>query len=107
MLRRFATKFSVQQLQKLKTTLPTWHVDTDKHCLQKEFKFPDFKQAWKFMELVADVADGRDHHPEWFNVYNRVEVTLRTHDASGVSQKDADLAEFMDKAAELVALAHK
>mmetsp|Transcript_15648 Transcript_15648/g.28476 ORF Transcript_15648/g.28476 Transcript_15648/m.28476 type:complete len:110 (+) Transcript_15648:928-1257(+) len=109
MLRFFATKFNAQQLHSLAAkSLPTWHVDVEKHLLHKKFTFHDFKQAWKFMSIVAEVADARDHHPEWFNVYNRVEVTLRTHDASGVTQKDADLAEFMDKAAELVSLgAHK
>jgi 4a-hydroxytetrahydrobiopterin dehydratase len=104
MLRCFSTKFTPQQLQGLATRLPTWTVNSVNHSIHKQFLFKDFKQAWQFMQLVAGVADAKDHHPEWFNVYNRVEVTLRTHDASGVTEKDEDLASFMDKAEETVSL---
>ena len=70
---------------------------------RKIHKFPlcfkDFNQAFGFMTRVALKADKMDHHPEWFNVYNRVEVTLSTHDCSGLSQNDIKLAKFMDEVA--------
>lgn len=68
-------------------------------AIQKTFKFKDFNAAFGFMTRVAIKADQLDHHPEWFNVYNRVEVTLATHDADGVTDLDVTLAAFMDEAA--------
>ncbi len=68
----------------------------DRDTIGKTYKFSDFKTAWGFMSAVALKAEQMDHHPEWFNVYNRVEVTLTTHDVDGVSEKDVDLARFMD-----------
>ena len=68
-------------------------------AITKTFKFADFSTAFGFMSAIATQAEKADHHPEWFNVYNRVEVTLATHDAGGVTQKDIDLAAFMDKVA--------
>jgi 4a-hydroxytetrahydrobiopterin dehydratase len=68
-------------------------------AIQKTFKFKDFNQAFGFMTRVAIKADQLDHHPEWFNVYNRVEVTLATHDADGVTELDVTLASFMDEVA--------
>lgn len=65
--------------------------------LSKALKFPDFIQAWGFMNTVALYAEKKDHHPEWFNVYNRVEIELTTHDAGGISVKDIDLALFIDQ----------
>ena len=67
--------------------------------ITKVFRFDDFAQAFGWMTRIAIIADKMDHHPEWFNVYNRVDVTLTTHDAGGVTQKDVALAEAMDKAA--------
>jgi len=67
--------------------------------ITKIFKFGDFAEAFAFMTRIAIIADKMDHHPEWFNVYNRVDVTLTTHDAGGVTQKDVTLAEAMEKAA--------
>ncbi|MCA8900797.1 MAG: 4a-hydroxytetrahydrobiopterin dehydratase [Hyphomonas sp.] len=64
--------------------------------IAKTFRFGDFKQAFAFMTAVALKAEQMDHHPEWFNVYNRVEVVLTTHDADGVTQRDLELAGFMD-----------
>lgn len=72
-------------------------------AIEKTFSFPDFKTAWGFMTACALQAEQMDHHPEWFNVYNRVEVTLTTHDADGVTALDVTLAGFMDSlAAKLV-----
>lgn len=67
--------------------------------ITKIFKFDDFAEAIGFMTRIAIIADKMDHHPEWYNVYNRVDVTLTTHEAGGVTQKDVDLAEAMEKAA--------
>ncbi|WP_419319702.1 4a-hydroxytetrahydrobiopterin dehydratase [Caulobacter sp. ErkDOM-E] len=68
-------------------------------AITKTFKFADFNAAFGFMTRVALMADKLDHHPEWFNVYNRVEVLLTTHDADGVTELDVTLARFMDAAA--------
>jgi 4a-hydroxytetrahydrobiopterin dehydratase len=70
--------------------LPAWTVKDGK--LHRELTFPDFTQAFAFMTDVAREADALDHHPEWFNVYNRVVIDLATHDASGITTLDFDLA---------------
>ena len=67
--------------------------------ITKVFKFEDFAAAFGFMTRIAIIADKMDHHPEWYNVYNRVDVTLTTHDAGGVTDKDITLAKAMEKAA--------
>lgn len=75
-----------------------WKMDENgRDAIKKTFQFQDFNQAFGFMTRVALKADKMDHHPEWFNVYNKVEVTLSTHDCSGLSQNDIKLATFMDK----------
>ena len=71
----------------------------DRDAIEKTFKFADFKSAFAFMSASALKAEQMDHHPEWFNVYNRVEVTLTTHDADGVTELDVSLAGFMDNLA--------
>lgn len=71
--------------------------DGERDAIQKSFKFADFKSAFAFMSGAALKAEQMDHHPEWFNVYNRVDVILTTHDADGVTQKDLELAGFMDQ----------
>lgn len=71
----------------------------DRDAISKTFKFKDFNEAFGFMARVALLADKLDHHPEWFNVYNRVEVLLATHDVDGVSELDVQMATFMDAAA--------
>ena len=76
--------------------LTGWTAADGKDAIEKTFKFADFNAAFGFMTRVAIEADKRDHHPEWFNVYNRVEVTLTTHDCGGVSERDVQLATFMD-----------
>lgn len=79
--------------------LSGWSAAPDKDAITKTFKFADFNAAFGFMTRVALMADKLDHHPEWFNVYNRVEVLLTTHDADGVTDLDLTLAKFMDAAA--------
>jgi 4a-hydroxytetrahydrobiopterin dehydratase len=79
--------------------LSGWTAQAGRDAIVKTYKFADFNEALGFMSRVALVAEKMDHHPEWSNVYNRVEVTLTTHDAGGVTQKDIDLARFMDGAA--------
>lgn len=79
--------------------LSGWRAVEGRDAIAKTFSFGDFNAAFGFMTRVALKADQMDHHPEWSNVYNKVEVTLTTHDADGVTQKDVELARFMDKAA--------
>jgi 4a-hydroxytetrahydrobiopterin dehydratase len=73
-----------------------WQEVEGRDAIAKTFRFKDFNAAFGFMTRVALEAEKRDHHPEWFNVYNRVEVVLTTHDADGVSALDVALAQFMD-----------
>ena len=76
--------------------LTGWQAVEGRDAISKTFRFKDFNAAFGFMTCVALEAEKRDHHPEWFNVYNRVEVVLTTHDADGVSALDVALAKFMD-----------
>ena len=75
---------------------PEWSLARDGEAIERTFKFADFNAAFGFMTRVALLADKADHHPEWFNVYNRVEITLTTHDAGGLSRRDADMAKAID-----------
>jgi 4a-hydroxytetrahydrobiopterin dehydratase len=77
-----------------------WRAAPARDAIAKGFRFTDFNAAFGFMSRVALQAEKLDHHPEWSNVYNRVEVTLATHDAGGVTEKDVTLAKFMDQIAE-------
>ena len=77
-------------------TLDGWESARDGAAIAKTFRFADFASAFGWMSTAAILAEKADHHPEWFNVYNRVEVTLTTHDANGLSQRDIDLARAMD-----------
>ena len=79
--------------------LPGWAQAPDRDAIVKTFKFKDFNAAFGFMTRAALAAEKLDHHPEWFNVYNRVEVLLTTHDADGVSELDVQMAKIMDAAA--------
>lgn len=86
--------------EKAVQTLTDWSVDAGEgDAIRRTFRFADFNAAFGFMTRVALMADKRDHHPEWFNVYDRVEVRLTTHDAGGVTDKDVELARFMDTVA--------
>ncbi|MXO72779.1 4a-hydroxytetrahydrobiopterin dehydratase [Alteraurantiacibacter buctensis] len=76
--------------------LPLWNLREDGAAITRQFRFKDFAQAWAFMGKVAALAEAQDHHPEWSNVYNRVEITLTTHDAGGLSARDVRLAKAVD-----------
>ena len=76
--------------------LNAWSLARDGKAIERTFQFEDFVRAFGFMSSVAILAEKQDHHPEWFNVYNRVEVTLTTHDANGLSQRDVTLAKAID-----------
>ena len=80
--------------------LPGWTaLQGERDAIQRTYRFRDFNAAFGFMTRVALMADKLDHHPEWFNVYNRVDVTLTTHDARGVTELDVTLGRLMDMAA--------
>lgn len=76
-----------------------WTEVEGRDAIYKEFLFKDFNQAFGFMARVALQAEKMDHHPEWFNVYNKVQITLSTHDCSGLSESDVKLAKFIEIAA--------
>ena len=79
--------------------LKGWKKVRGRDALVKNYKFADFNEAFGFMTRVAIKADRMDHHPEWSNVYNNVSITLTTHDAGGVSERDVALAKFIDRIA--------
>ncbi|UUX51885.1 4a-hydroxytetrahydrobiopterin dehydratase [Nisaea acidiphila] len=79
--------------------LPDWSLAEGRDAITRKYRFADFKTAFAFMTAVAEIADEMDHHPEWFNVYNRIDVTLSTHDAGGLTMLDIDLAVQMDELA--------
>uniref|UniRef100_A0A8C9A9S5 4a-hydroxytetrahydrobiopterin dehydratase n=1 Tax=Prolemur simus TaxID=1328070 RepID=A0A8C9A9S5_PROSS len=76
-----------------------WSESSERDAIYKEFSFKNFNQAFGFMSRVALQAEKMNHHPEWFNVYNKVQITLTSHDYGGVTQKDVKLAKFIEKAA--------
>ncbi|MBL8653438.1 MAG: 4a-hydroxytetrahydrobiopterin dehydratase [Alphaproteobacteria bacterium] len=80
--------------------LPGWVELPGRDAIAKSFKFADFNAAFAFMTRVALQAEKADHHPEWFNVYNRVDIVLSTHDAGGLTRRDIDLARFIEAAFE-------
>ena len=90
------TKLAIDDLKQALKRLPDWTLAKDREAISRKFQFADFDAAFAFMTRCALLAAKMDHHPEWFNVYNRVEVTLATHDTGGVTQKDIDLAAAMD-----------
>ena len=94
MIGGMATKLSESEIQSALRELTGWTVSNGK--LHREYKFADFVHAFGFMASCALAAEAMGHHPEWFNVYNRVTVDLTTHDAGGISAKDLELAGKMD-----------
>ena len=86
---------SAEQRQMLPATLPQWTVD--QQSISRELVFRDFNEAFGFMSRVALLAESRNHHPNWSNVYNRVSITLSTHDLGGLSDLDIELAAAIDQ----------
>ena len=84
-------------IQILKQFDEKWEIEDNGKKLKKEFKFKSFIEAFSFMTKIAIYAEKKDHHPEWFNVYSTVEVTLSTHDAGGVTSLDLDMAREMNQ----------
>jgi 4a-hydroxytetrahydrobiopterin dehydratase len=92
-------KLSGEARSRALARLKGWSEASGRDAISKKFVFADFNQAFGFMTRAALVAEKLDHHPEWFNVYKTVEVTLSTHDAGGLTERDVQLAEAMDRLA--------
>lgn len=92
-------ELTAEERAELLAAHPEWSEARDGKAIARTLRFGDFSEAWGFMNRVALLAEAQDHHPEWFNVYNRVEITLTTHDAGdngGLSARDARLARAID-----------
>jgi 4a-hydroxytetrahydrobiopterin dehydratase len=90
-------KITPEQIASLMAALPQWRYQPERGgSITRDFKFGDFNEAFGFMARVALLAEQHNHHPEWTNVYNRVFITLTTHDAGGLSARDLDLAQRID-----------
>lgn len=94
-----SVKLSPAEIADALTGLDGWQDAPADSAIEKTFKFKDFAGAWSFMSACALMAEKMDHHPDWANVYNRVEVKLTTHDAGGVTEKDIRLANYMNEVA--------
>ena len=92
-------KLSAQEIESGLQALPGWSHDPSAAALRRSFKFRDFGEAFGFMTRVALAAEKADHHPEWSNVWNRVDIALTTHSAGGITRKDLDLAKSIDEIA--------
>lgn len=93
-------KLLPERARELLAPLPHWLHDGQRGAIARKFVFADFKQAFAFMTQLALMAEQSDHHPEWCNVYNRVDITLTTHDAGGLSERDIAFAHYADAAFE-------
>lgn len=91
-----AEKMNEQEVDAAMREIAGWELSEDKTKISKSFKFKNFSEAWAFMSRTALVAEKLIHHPEWFNVYNRVDVTLNTHDVGGLSELDFKMAKRMN-----------
>ena len=94
-----AEKLSNERRAEVLGQLADWQAVDGRDAITRTFKFKDFNEAFGFMARAALMAEKMDHHPEWFNVYNRVDVTLSTHDAGGLTELDVELAAAMDRLA--------
>eukprot|EP00300_Choanocystis_sp_HF-7_P010375 c1691_g1_i1.p1 GENE.c1691_g1_i1~~c1691_g1_i1.p1 ORF type:complete len:109 (-),score=17.74 c1691_g1_i1:13-339(-) len=94
---RWISRLSDAQRKDLPKILPAWKYEPSRDAITRSFTFPNFVEAMRWMNQVAEVAEAQNHHPEWFNVYNRVDVTLTTHDCKGLSANDVQLAESIEK----------
>ena len=89
-------KLEGEALHRALSHVPRWVFNTQAHAIERTWVFKNFNEAFAFMTRVALAAEQRDHHPNWSNVYNRVQVQLSTHDAGGLTDKDIELARWMD-----------
>lgn len=89
--------FSDREITQALSNLPGWQKSENRHAITKQFVFRNFSEAFAFMTRSAMAAEKLDHHPEWYNVYKTVEVTLATHDANGITEFDIELARQMEK----------
>lgn len=92
-------KLTGQARREAMAGLDGWNEVEGRDAIRKDFRFADFNAAFAFMTRVALKAERMDHHPEWTNVFNRVDIVLSTHDAGGVTGRDIELARFIDRAA--------
>lgn len=90
-------RLSEAEIAALLAELPDWTPRADRRAISRTFRFRDFSEAFAFMTRAALLAEQQDHHPEWSNVYNRVEITLTTHDCGGLSARDAKMARAIEK----------
>ncbi len=95
-----AQKLTAERRAAVLKVHPRWRESPGRDAIERSLKFKDFNTAFAFMTRVALKAERMDHHPEWFNVYNRVDITLSTHDCGGVTERDIILAAFIDTNAE-------
>ncbi len=94
-----AINLDVEEAKRQLSELPGWSLRSDEKAIERSFEFADFSEAFGFMARAALVAEKLNHHPEWFNVYRRVDVVLSTHDTGGVTELDLKLARAMNKIA--------
>ena len=92
-----AAKMSPAEIAENLSQVAGWTQLPDREAIQKTFSFPDFCEAFSWMTRLALLAEKMDHHPEWLNVYNKVEVTLASHDVNGLSERDFRLAQLMNE----------
>lgn len=92
-------KLSADERSRALDELREWVAVNDRDAISREFRFKDFSEAWGFMSRVALLAERQGHHPEWTNVYNRVEITLATHEVGGLTALDVKLARAIDQLA--------
>ena len=93
-----------QERNAMRLNYPAWQMLENRAAISRTFLFPDFKIAFAFMQQCAEYAEKIDHHPEWLNIWNRLEVVLATHSAGGLTSLDLQLAEFMDRTANSIGL---
>lgn len=90
-------KLKKEEREDLLKRHPEWSYIPERDAVRREFKFKNFSEAWGFMSRLALFAEKKCHHPEWFNVYNKVDVTFTTHDAGGLSERDVQILAYIEK----------
>ncbi len=90
------TRLTDAETAALATSLPGWSLTSGDKAIRREFRFGDFSEAWGFMNRVALLAEKQDHHPDWYNVWNKVRIELSTHDAGGLTANDVKLAQAIN-----------